>query len=332
MSLADLWFFLIAFFWMGYLVLEGFDFGVGMLLPFLGRDEADREEMLEAIGPVWDGNEVWLIVAGGATFAAFPVWYAGLFSAAYVWLVIALLALILRAVSFEWGAKSDHPRWRRTWMWANAGGSLLVPLLWGVALSATLAGLPFDAKQDFTGSPLDFLGWYSLLGGAALVVLCLAHGATFLAIKCGPDLAGRARALGARLTPAAAVLAAGWVVATVAVAVDGNERSAVAVAVPAALAIAGAVAAVALTRAGRDGWAFTATAAAIAFAVVTLFLGLYPRVLVSDPAFANSLTVGNASSSQYTLEVMTWVAVFVAPVVLAYQAWTYRVFRRRLNH
>ncbi len=331
MSLPDLWFFLIAFFWAGYLVLEGFDFGVGMLLPVLGRADRDRDTMLEAIGPVWDGNEVWLIVAGGATFAAFPVWYAGLFSAAYVWLVLALLALILRAVSFEWGGKSAHRRWQGGWMWANAIGSLLVPFLWGVALSALLKGLPFDSKQDFTGSPLDFLSWYSVLGGVAFVGLCLAHGATFLSLKTAGGLADRARTLAGRLVPVAGLLALAYLVATVAVAHDGNARGILAGAIPAALAALSAVAAMAFTRARRDGWAFACTAATIALAVTTLFVCLYPRVLVSAPDFGNSLTVANASSSHYTLQVMTWVAVFVAPVVLLYQAWTYRIFRRRLE-
>ena len=331
MSLPDLWFFLIAFFWAGYLVLEGFDFGVGMLLPVLGRADRDRDTMLEAIGPVWDGNEVWLIVAGGATFAAFPVWYAGLFSAAYIWLVLALLALILRAVSFEWGGKSEHRRWQRGWIWANAIGSLLVPFLWGVALSALLKGLPFNSKQDFTGSPLDFLSWYSVLGGVAFVGLCLAHGATFLSLKTAGGLADRARTLAGRLVPAAGLLALAYVVATVAVAHDGNARGILAGAIPAALAALSAVAAMAFTRARRDGWAFAFTAATIALAVATLFVCLYPRVLVSAPDFGNSLTVANAASSPYTLQVMTWVAVVVAPVVLLYQAWTYRVFRRRLE-
>jgi cytochrome d ubiquinol oxidase subunit II len=329
MSLADLWFILIAFFWTGYLVLEGFDFGVGMLLPFLARDEDERGAMLEAIGPLWDGNEVWLIVAGGATFAAFPIWYAGLFSAAFLWLVLVLVALILRAVSFEWGSRSDHPAWRRWWMWCNAGGSLLVPFLWGVALSSMLFGLPFDANEDFAGSALDFLSWYSLLGGATLVVLCLVHGATFLRARADGPVAARAGALAARLAPAAALPAIAFAAATLLVAADVNEQDLLPGIVPAALAALAALAAAVLARRERDGWAFAATAALIALLVVTLFVSLHPRVLVSDPAFANSLTVADASSTETTLRVMTIAAIVFAPLVLAYQAWTFHVFARR---
>lgn len=329
MTLPDLWFGLVAFFWVGYLVLEGFDFGVGMLLPFLGRDDEEREELIDTIGPVWDGNEVWLIVAGGATFAAFPVWYAGLFSAAYVWLVLALLALILRAVSFEWGHRGAHERWRGAWMWANAAGSLLVPFLWGVALSALLKGLPFNASQDFTGSPLDFLSWYSVLGGVTLVALCLLNGATFLTIKTGPVLAERARAAGRRLAPLAVVLGLGFLTATVLVGRDVNGGDLLPGLVPAIVGAVALVDALILSRIGRGGWAFVATVVGVAMVTATLFVTLFPNVIVSSTGAAYDLTVSNSSSAHYTLTVMTVAAVVLAPVVLAYQAWTYWVFRRR---
>ncbi len=331
MSLPDLWFGLVAFFWIGYFVLEGFDFGVGMLLPLIGRSEDDRSQMLETIGPVWDANEVWLIVAGGATFAAFPVWYATLFSGAYVWLVLALLALILRAISFEWGGKSDHRHWGRFWMWANAAGGLLIPLLFGVALSALLKGVPINDQQDFSGSPMDFLSWYSLLAGVAVVGICLVHGAVFLSIRTSGEVRERATVLARRVAPVSALLAIAFVVATLAVAHDTNQASLFPAVVPAALAVIAAVDVVVFTRIGRQGWAFVATAATMGLAILTLFFSLYPRVMVSSSTFANSLTVDNASSAHYTLHVMTVAAAVLTPVVLGYQIWTYWVFRKRLT-
>lgn len=331
MSLPDLWAGLVAFFWVGYFVLEGFDFGVGMLLPFAGRTEAERSEMLETIGPVWDANEVWLIVAGGATFAAFPVWYATLFSGAYVWLVLVLLALILRAISFEWGGRREHPRWARFWMWANAAGGLLIPLLFGVALAALLKGVPVNAKQDFAGGPLDFLSWYSLLAGVAIVAVCLVHGAVFLAMRTEGAVRARATAVARRGAPLAAVLAIGFVAATLAVAHDTNGKGLWPAVLPAALAALAAVDVVLFTRLGQAGRAFAATTATMALAVVTLFASLYPRVMVSSTDFADSLTVTNAASAHYTLQVMSIAAAVLTPVVLGYQVWTYRVFRRRVG-
>ena len=331
MSLPELWFFLITFFWVGYFVLEGFDFGVGMLLLVLGRNDAERGTMLEAIGPVWDGNEVWLLVAGGATFAAFPIWYATLFSAAYLWLVLLILVLILRVLSFEWRERSDDRRWQRTWIWANAAGSVAAPLLWGVALSTMLKGLPINGEQDFTGSPGDFLTGYSLLAGVALVALCALHGAVFLALRTSGELRARAARLAARLAPVAAVLAIAFVGWTTGLAAGLDDSGLLPAVIPAALAALAALAAVVLTRRRREGAAFAATAATMALLVLTLFIGLFPNVLVSDPTVANSLTVDNASSSDYTLKIMTVAAAIVTPVVLAYQAWTYWVFRARLT-
>ncbi len=331
MSLADFWFFLIAVLWIGYLVLEGFDFGVGMLLPVLGRDEPDRDTMLGAIGPVWDGNEVWLLVAGGATFAAFPVWYATLFSGAFLWLVLALLALIVRVVSFEWGGKSENPRWRSLWQWANTGGSLVAPLLWGITLSSLLNGVPINGKQDFSGDPLDFLSGYTVLGGVTLVALCVLHGTVFLTLKTSGDLHTRACRLAPRVAPAAALLAVAFVAWTAAKSVDVNGRDLLPSIVPAALAALAALAAALLVRTDREGPAFGATAATIGLFVLTIFVALFPRVMVSSTDFANSLTVANASSADYTLTVMTVVAGVLTPVVIAYQAWSYWVFRARLT-
>jgi cytochrome d ubiquinol oxidase subunit II len=331
MNLQELWFVLIAVLWSGYLLLEGFDFGVGMLLPFVGRDEDERGLMLEAIGPVWDGNEVWLVVAGGATFAAFPAWYATMFSGFYLALLLVLVFLMVRVVSFEWRGKGDQARWRRTWTAANVTGSIGAPFLWGVALANLLNGVPLDSKGDFAGSFWDLFSPYTVAAGAVVVLVCAFHGATFLTLRMAGDLRRRA-AETARLLSVPAVLAGGaFLIWTVVVAVDNNDRATLPPAIPAALAILALFAALALVRLGREGWAFAATAASMVGLVATIFTGLYPRVLVSSPDFANSLTISNAASAHYTLAVITVVALVVTPVVLLYQGWTYYVFRARLT-
>ena len=331
MDLQELWFVLIAVFWSGYLLLEGFDFGVGMLLPFLPRDEEERGRMLDAIGPVWDGNEVWLVVAGAAMFAAFPAWYATVFSAFYLALLLILVLLIVRVVSFEWRGKRDSPRWRRTWLAANAIGSFGIPLIWGVALANFLNGVPLSSNGDFAGSFWDLFSPYTVAAGAVVVLLCAFHGATFLTLRMAGDLRRRA-AETARLLSLPAVVAGGaFVIWTVVVAVDQNDRAALPPAIPAAVAIAGLLAAALLARAGKDGWAFGATAASMVAVVATIFTGLYSRVLVSSPDFGNSLTVSNTASAHYTLAVISVVALVIMPLVLLYQGWTYYVFRARLT-
>jgi cytochrome bd ubiquinol oxidase subunit II len=331
MDLQELWFVLIAVFWGGYLLLEGFDFGVGMLLPFVGRDEDERGLMLESIGPVWDGNEVWLVVAGAATFAAFPAWYATMFSGYYLALLLVLVFLMIRVVSFEWRGKSDRPGWRRTWTAANATGSVGAPFIWGVALSNLLNGVPLDSKGDFAGSFWDLFSPYTVAAGAVVVLLCAFHGATFLTLHMAGDLRRRAADAARRLSVPAVLAGAAFLIWTVIVAVDNNDRATLPPAIPAALAIVALIAAFALVRVGREGWAFAATVASMVGLVATIFTGLYPRVLVSSPDFANSLTISNAASAHYTLAVITVVALVVTPVVLLYQGWTYYVFRARLR-
>jgi cytochrome d ubiquinol oxidase subunit II len=330
-DLQDLWFVLIAVLWGGYFVLEGFDFGVGMLLPFLGRDEEDRSLMLRAIGPVWDGNEVWLVVAGGATFAAFPVWYATVFSGFYLALLLILVLLIVRVVSFEWRTKSEDPRWRRVWTGAQVVGSVGVPLLWGVALANFVHGVPLDSKGDFAGSFWDLFSLYTVSAGVVFVLLCAFHGATFLTLRMPDGLRQRAVDATRVLSIPALLAGGGFVIATVVVATDENHRDALPPSIPAAVAIAALLAALVLVRMARDGWAFAATAVSMVSVVATIFVGLYPRVLVSSPNFQNSLTLSNASSAHYTLAVMSVVALVILPVVLLYQGWTYYVFRARLT-
>ena len=331
MSLAELWFILIAVLWAGYFVLEGFDFGVGMLLPFLPKDEQERRAMFESIGPVWDGNEVWLVVAGGATFAAFPGWYASWFSGFYIALLLVLVFLIIRVLSFEWRDKSKKPGWRRFWLWCNAVGSFGAALVWGVGLSALLYGTPINSSGDFTGTFWDLFNAYTVFAGLTVVVFFAFHGATFLTLRTTGDLGDRALKTARMLALPAAALAAAFMIWTVVVAVDRNDKSVFPPVLPAILGIAAAVLAVAFVLQGRTGRAFVSTALGAIFLVATLFTSLYPRVMVSSTDFANSLTVSNASSAHYTLAVMTVVALLALPVVLLYQGWTYHVFRHRVT-
>jgi len=324
-ELTTFWFLLIAVLWTGYLFLEGFDFGVGMLLPFLGRNDDERRVIINTIGPVWDGNEVWLLVAGGATFAAFPNWYATLFSGFYLALLVILVALIVRGVAFEYRGKHDDTRWRSRWDLAIFIGSAVPALLWGVALANIVHGVPIDAAGDFTGNFFTLLNPYALLGGVTTLGLFLVHGAHFLALKTTGVVRERANLVANLLDPAVIVVGAIFLLWTQLSL--GKGWTWVFVGVAAVALIAGAVA----NRAGREGWAFVGTGIAIAAAVVVLFGSLYPNVMPSTTDAAYNLTIHNASSTAYTLRVMSWVAVVLTPVVLIYQGWTYWVFRKRLG-
>jgi cytochrome d ubiquinol oxidase subunit II len=330
-GLEDVWFVLIAVLWAGYFLLEGFDFGVGMLLPVLPRDERERGIMFESIGPVWDGNEVWLVVAAGATFAAFPAWYATMFSGFYIAVLLILVLLIIRVVSFEWREKRDGERWRATWMWANTIASVGAPFLWGVALANLLHGVPLDSSHGFSGNFLDLFSPYTVVAGLAVVAVFAVHGATYLTLRTAGDLCQRAAAMARRLAIPAVVLGIGTVVWTVAVAHARNSRGILPTTVPAVLTAIALLLAFVFTRGGRSGWAFAATALGAVGFVATIFTGLYPRVLVSHPTFANSLTIDNAAAGHYALVVITVVAAIFTPLVHLYQGWTYHVFRKRLG-
>jgi cytochrome bd ubiquinol oxidase subunit II len=325
MSLTTLWFLLIAVLWTGYFVLDGFDFGVGILLPVLGRDEATRRVLINAIGPVWDGNEVWLLVAGGATFAAFPEWYASLFSGFYLPLLLILVALIIRGVAFEYRGKIDDARWRARWDIAIFVGSLVPALLWGVAFGNIVRGVKLSSQHLYVGSFFDLLNPYALLGGLVTLSLFTLHGAVFLALKTDGDVRAAARGMAAKVGVVAIVLGAGFLLWTQLA--HGDPGSGITAAICAAALIGAWV----LNRAGREGWAFTAMVVTIASATVTLFQALFPDVLPSTISAANSLTVTNASSTHYTLTVMSWVALVFTPFVLLYQGWTYWVFRKRIT-
>jgi cytochrome d ubiquinol oxidase subunit II len=330
-NLQNFWFVLIGILWAGYFVLEGFDFGVGMLLPWVPRDERERGVLLESIGPVWDGNEVWLVVAGGATFAAFPAWYATLFSGFYIALLLVLFFLIIRVVSFEWREKSESPRWQAIWAGANTLGSFGAPLIWGIAFANLLQGVPLNSSHDYAGNFWDLFSVYTVLGGLAVVALFAFHGAGYLTLRLTGDLCQRAAHAKWRLAPAAAVLGAAFLIWTVKVAVDNNDKPVLTPAIPAAAAIIALVLAIVLSLRHRRAWAFGLTATTIALVVATIFAGLYPRVMVSSPTFSNSLTIANSASAHYTLLVMTVVAIIITPVVLVYQGWTYYVFRARVT-
>jgi cytochrome d ubiquinol oxidase subunit II len=324
-TLNDVWFLLIAVLWTGYFLLEGFDFGVGMLLPVLGQGELRRRVMINTIGPVWDGNEVWLVVAGGATFAAFPEWYASLFSGFYLALLVILVALIVRGVAFEYRGKVDSARWRRNWDVAIVAGSALPALLWGVAFGNIVRGVPLDARHHYTGTFFTLLNPYALLGGVTTLTLFATHGAIFTALKTTGEIRADARRLAGRLGVVAVVAAAAFLLWT------QIAHGDVATAVTGTVAALALLAALYANAVGREGWAFLATAGTIVFATAMLFLALYPDVLPSAPNPANSLTVVNAASTPYTLKIMTWVAVVFTPVVLVYQGWTYWVFRKRIG-
>jgi cytochrome d ubiquinol oxidase subunit II len=326
MQLHTIWFIIIAVLWVGFFVLEGFDFGVGALHSFIGRSEDERRVAINTIGPWWDGNEVWLVVAGAGMFAAFPGWYATMFSALYLALVLVLLGLFGRGVSFEYRGKRESRRWRAGWSWALTVGSVLVPLLIGVGLGDLLTGLPINQQHDFTGNFFDLLTGYGLMTGVTLLTLCLLHGATFLSLRTTGEIRERASAAARTIGLLAIVVNLAWVVWTLVVIGGGT--------VPEPTQIFGMIAVIGaalLSSAGNDGWAFVASGFAIAAAIGQMFISLYPNVMVSSTNTAYNLTVNNAASDHYSLIVMTVAAVLFFPVILLYQGWSFHVFRGRLS-
>jgi cytochrome d ubiquinol oxidase subunit II len=325
MELHDVWFVLIAVLWIGYFFLEGFDFGVGILTRLLARDRAEKRVLINTIGPVWDGNEVWLLTAGGATFAAFPEWYATLFSGFYLPLLIILICLIVRGVAFEYRAKRTEEHWQRNWETAIFWSSLVPAFLWGVAFGNIVRGVKIDRNLEYVGGFWDLLNPYALLGGLVTLSLFTFHGAVFTALKTLGDIRERARRLALHVGLVTAVPALGFLLWTQADRGDGASLVALVV------AAAALVAALVANQAGREGWAFALSGVTVVAAVAMLFLTLFPDVMPSTLNPAWSLTVSNASSSPYTLKIMTWCAGIATPVVLLYQSWTYWVFRKRIG-
>ncbi len=330
MTLNTLWFILIGVLFAGFFFLEGFDYGVGILMPFLSKKDAERRVILNTIGPVWDANEVWLLTAGGAMFAAFPNWYATLFSGFYLALFLMLVALIVRAVAFEYRSKDKNPRWRSLWDWGIFFGSVVPALLWGVAMSNIVRGVPIDANMEYVGGFFNLLNPYALLGGIAGLAVFTLHGAIFLSLRTDDELRTRVEALANRLWPVVLVIGAATVVASY-FATDIFQKLGINPGISAIGAGAAFLAAGWFLRQRRTGWAFAMTGLTIALTVVTTFRGLFPRVMVSSLNPDWSLTVTSASSSPYTLKVMSIVALIFVPIVLVYQIWNYYVFRARVS-
>ncbi|WP_026534136.1 cytochrome d ubiquinol oxidase subunit II [Arthrobacter sp. H14] len=323
--LPTLWFVIIAYLWTGYLLLEGFDLGVGMLMKLFARNNDERRVLLNTVGPVWDGNEVWLITAGAATFAAFPLWYASLFSTLYLPLLAVLIGLIFRAVAFEYRGKVDSAAWRNRWDWAIALGSFVSAFGVGAALALTTTGLPINANGDREGGPFSWFSGYALLGGSGVVLFCLVHAAAFLVLKTDGDIRLRARRLLLTWLPVGLLPMAAWAIV---VHLDGGK---LVTWLTLGAAVAGAVFAWRMASRQRDGLSFTGMAVFLAGGTATIFTAAFPVVLPSTISEAFDLTVTNASSSDYTLTVMSVVGLVGLPSVLVYQGWTYWVFRRRVS-
>jgi len=330
MILNTVWFILVTILFTGFFFLEGFDYGVGILLPFLGKDENERRTIINSIGPVWDGNEVWMITAGGALFASFPNVYATLFSGFYLALILMLVALILRGVAFEFRGKRENRSWRAFWDWAIFTGSLLPALLWGVTVANLMCGFAIEQDMNYYGGLLPLLNPYALLGGLVFVSLFTMHGANFLTRKVPDPIAEHAKKAAFTAWIVATVLTVAFVVWTF-LATDILTKPGINGLLPAILATAALLVTGWLIRSGKSGWAFITGSLTVVFATLMVFTGLYPRILVSslDPAW--SLTIANAASSPYTLKVMTIVAAVFLPIVLAYQAWSYWIFRKRVE-
>ena len=330
MELSSVWFFLIAVLFIAFFFLEGFDYGVGILLPFLGRDDRERRVILNTIGPHWDGNEVWLITAGGAMFAAFPNWYATMFSGFYLALVLMLLALIVRGVGFEFRSKVESAGWRKAWDWLIFVGSLVPALLWGVALANIVRGVPIDENMTYVGDFFYLLNPFALVGGLTTLTTFILHGAIFLALKTEDEIAARAHQVAARVWPATMIVIVVLVALTY-FETDVFQRLGVNPGLDALGAGLAMLAAGYFIRERQHGWAFGMMGLNILLAVSAVFRGLYPRVMVSSLNPDWSLTVSNASSSEYTLSVMLLVVLILLPIVLVYQAWSYWVFRQRIG-
>ena len=330
MDLNTIWFILIAVLFSGYFFLEGFDYGVGILLPFIAKDDVSRRVVINTIGPHWDGNEVWLLTAGGASFAAFPNWYATLFSGFYIALLLMLVALIVRAVAFEYRSKSDSQSWRNTWDWVIFFGSITPAFLWGVAIANIVKGVPIDAHMTYVGGFFNLLNPYALSGGLAFVALFTLHGAIFLNLKTTNSLEEAARKKAGAWWLWALIFVVLFVIYSF-FATDIFTRRGATPIISVLIAAITLILSGLFVRAQKSGWGFVMTALTIVFTVVTVFSGLYPRLMVSSLNPDWTLTIYNASSSPYTLKVMTIVVVIFVPIVLVYQGWTYWIFRQRLS-
>ncbi len=333
MELQYLWFFIVGVLLVGYLVLDGFDFGVGISLPFVSKDDVDRRVVINTIGPIWDLNETWLIVAGACLFAAFPEWYATMFSGFYLALLLILIALILRGVSFEYRHQGKSERWKKWFDSFIFIGSVLPPLLWGTAFANLIHGVPIEPLETggwiFTGNLFTLLNAYSLLGGVTVMMLCFVHGLAFIALKTEGEVRERSRALAVKVGLVTIVLAAAFLIWTIIEHI--NSDTIVFIVVLAALAAVALIGAWVANIRGREGVAFTLHAATMLFALLTIFMALFPNVMISSTNPDYSMSITGAASTEMTLQFMTWVAALSLPLVLLYQGWTYWVFRKRIS-
>ncbi|AGA57088.1 cytochrome d oxidase cyd, subunit II [Thermobacillus composti KWC4] len=330
MPLNDLWFLLISVLFTGFFFLEGFDFGVGMATRFLARGDTQRRVLINTIGPFWDANEVWLITAAGAMFAAFPHWYSTLFSGYYMLLTLILLSLIARGVAFEFRGKAEGRLWRKTWDAAIFTGSAAPPFLFGIMFFSLIQGMPIGHNMEMTAGFGDVVNGYSLWGGLTVTSLCLLHGLTFISLKTTGELRNRSRRMALRLLPAAAALLAVLAVWTGFATDLFEQRKGW---MTAAVILGGLAAGLTgyFLKRQKEGWAFGMTGTLIVLMLASVFIGLFPRVMISSIDSAFDLTVANAASSPYTLKSMTIVAAVLLPFVLAYQGWSYYVFRKRVS-
>ena len=328
--LQVIWFILIAGLWIGFFFLEGFDFGVGMLLPFLGRNDVERRAIINTIGPVWDANEMWLILAITSMFAVFPDWYATMFSGFYLAMVVIVVALILRGISFEYRSKDARPQWRGRFDWMIAVGSCVTSFLFGIVFTDLLGGMPIAQDMSYAGGPFDWVTPYGLIGGVTMVSVFLLHGANFLTLKLEDELRERARATARRLYVFAAIMVIMLAIATY-IYTDITIRIGID---PGILPIASVVfllATIYFINRRLEGWAFAMTGLNIILTQVAFFTLLFPRVMVSSLNPAWSLTIYNASASSYALAVMSIISLIFIPIVLAYEGWSYYVFRKRVR-
>lgn len=328
MDLAVLWFILITILFIGFFFLEGFDYGVGMLLPFIGKNDTERRILINTIGPVWDGNEVWMITAGGALFAAFPHVYATMFSGFYLPLFLLLLALIGRGVAFEFRSKDESRLWRSFWDWAIFFGSAVPAFLWGVVVTNLIQGIKINEEMIYAGTFLDLLTPYTLLGGGLFVLVFLFHGAMFLTLKTEAYLILRARNAAVK---AGVVAVAAYIVYTVLTYTNTDLFNSAPAVVFLLLTGVFFLAAYACAWLKKYAFGFIFSSIAIVSITVAVFAGLFPRLMVSSLQAEWSLTIYNAASTPYTLSIMTVAALCFIPVVLIYQGWTYWIFRKRVS-
>ncbi len=330
MGLNTIWFILITVLFAGFFFLEGFDYGVGILLPFLGKNDQERRAIINTIGPHWDANEVWMIVAGGALFAAFPHVYATLFSGFYLALILLIAALIVRGVGFEFRSKREEKSWRNFWDWMIFAGSLLPSVLWGIVVGNLMRGVAIVQDMNYYGGLAPLLNPYALLTGLVFVCLFTMHGANFLRIKLSDEIGKRARIICLSawiITLVLTVVLVAWTFLATDILTKPGINGLVFVLLAAlALLITGL-----LIRIEKLDWAFITCSLVIVLLTLTVFSGLYPRILISTLNPEWSLTIYNASSSQYTLKIMTIIAAIFVPIVLVYQGWTYWIFRKRIG-